>query len=193
MFLMIASPAHATLLDFDLAWSGDLFGNGASAVATLTLDDTIFLNPVNDTEDPAIMGITAFEITISGASSGNGTFGLSNFEFFSIEFGTFALDLTSELVGQSVLELGNLVTSPFGTPNSDGDSGNFIFFSDGSDPLAPQGTVVFQFRTAGGVGDTLTLTSFAPTGSGALPEPGMIAILVLGVAGIGFARRRMAA
>ena len=195
VFLMIASPAHATLLDFDLAWSGSLFGNGASAVATLTLDDTIFANPVNDTADAATLGITAFQITISGASSGNGTFGLSNIEFFTIEFGTFALDLTSELVGQSVLELGGSVTSPFGTPNSSGEAGNFIFLGNGNDPLAPEGGTTGTacgITTAGITGDSLVLTSFAPAEFIALPEPGTLNVVALGLFSLALIRRKRA-
>ena len=76
--LIVSSAANATLIDFSLTWSGEPFGNTATATGTITIDDAVLLNPSDgyDQAAPALLGITAFSITVSGAAVGNGTFTL---------------------------------------------------------------------------------------------------------------------
>ena len=73
-----ALPASADLVVFDLAWSGASFGNGATATGRFTIDDALLANPGNNSgTTPGL--VTALVVTISGASTGNGTYGLADF------------------------------------------------------------------------------------------------------------------
>src|SRR6476659_8180901 len=79
------APANAGSQTFDLSWSGASFGNTAVATGAITFDPTV-LDPIN-TNDQTVLFVsppnpfaTAFSITISGASAGNGTFGLGDFD-----------------------------------------------------------------------------------------------------------------
>ncbi len=178
--LVVSSAANATLIDFRLAWSGESFGNNASATGTITIDDAVLLNP-SDGEmyaEPALLGITAFSITVSGASSGNGTFTLEDFNEFAWWTDGAALDLSQELVGQPT------TNGIWGA--SDGLSGDFnMFASLGSG--APEGTFYFEITTNEDTGDRLLLTSFAPV---QVAEPAALSLFGLGLLGLGLAARR---
>jgi len=53
LYLLVTSSAHATLLGFDLEWSGAAFGNSATATGMITIDDTVLQNPgFNDASFP---------------------------------------------------------------------------------------------------------------------------------------------
>jgi len=108
--------------------------------------------------------ITALSLTVSGAGSGNGTFGLNDFTSageFRWSTNGATLDLTTQLVGQST------PGGPWGTC-FDGTCGDFNLF--GSNP-APFGTGAFVLTTFN-MGEQLNmrLTSFAPV-SAAVPGP----------------------
>jgi hypothetical protein len=82
-----ADQANAgTLQTFDLAWSGASFGNGATAVGTITMDVSRIFNP-GHTQQNSSQFVTAFSITITGASTGNGTFGIDDFNGASLSGG----------------------------------------------------------------------------------------------------------
>ena len=166
--LTIASSARATLIDYNLAWSGADFLNEATATGTITLDDAIVPVPGNlFGASAATVGITAFKISISGASAGNGTFGLSDFDGFVWAVGP-GLDLSVELVGQSGFF-------------------DFNIFNAATSPTAPRGVGEFLIETNGGVADLLALTAFTPT---SVPEPGALALVGFGLVGLGVLRRR---
>ena len=116
-------------------------------------------NPSNDGQTFYLfeeLGVRSLTVTVSGATSSNGTFTQANFldaAWDSGNFGNATLDLTRELVGQATG--GEL----WGT--SSGSSGDFnVFAVPGSQ--APNGTFFFELSTDDGFGDRMLLTSFTP-------------------------------
>jgi hypothetical protein len=181
--LLLSATAHADVFQtYNLAWSGASFGNGATATGQITLDVTTLPNPGPPAFD-IYTDISSLTITITGATSGNGTWTRADLCACSV-LGTYtywwtggaALNLNQQLVGQPTL--GN----PWGTP--DGISGDFnLFFTNGG----PIGTFYFTLTTDGGLEDPMLLTSFAP----AVPEPGSMVLMGSGfVLLAGTVRRR---
>ena len=170
VLVFVAGQVQAAVITFDLAWSGVSYGNSASAVGTISLDDSLLPNPGFVFGDPLSPTVTALSITVSGASSGNGTFNMSDFDFWFWDTNGATLDLSSQLVGQNTL--GN----PWGTPQS--MSGEFNLFAL-TVQGAPLGSDYFTLRTNNGSGDLMLLTSFSPQ-TAAVPEPTSIAIFGIG-------------
>jgi hypothetical protein len=184
VFIGMFGVAHSAKADisqtYDLAWSGA--GNNATATGTITLDLSAINNPgttggVN--EQSVNPFVTAFTITISGASSGNGTFGFSDFNG-SGTFGGFllsthggTLDLSQQLIGQPT------PGGPWGSTH-DSLTGDFNIFTNGTDPNAPLALGPFQLKTDNGAEDAMDLTSFAPVPS-TVPEPSSVILLATSV------------
>jgi len=181
--LSLSARAQET---FDLAWSGAPFGNSAVATGTITMNPSVLTPGYNDNSGfffGANPFVTALSITISGASSGNGTFTLSDFDTVLIDEGGVNLNFNTQLVGQAT------AGSPWGTPNGAGGDFN-LFNRTGVGGTAPDGSFNFTLRTDAGSEDPMLLTSFTPAG---VPEPGTYAMLgSLGLTGAAFLRRRRA-
>ena len=144
------SPPESPIRTFDLAWSGASFGNNATATGSITIDTTILPNPGASLGFQTLqdLGIISLTITVSNASIGNGTFTEVDFieaVFDSGNFGSSALNLALELVGQTTVG-----GDPWGTPS--GSGGEFTLFS--SDGRAPTSTGLFEIRSAGGSGES---------------------------------------
>jgi len=179
--LLLATPAQA-LSTFDLAWSGEPFGNAASATGTITFDTAQVSGAGVFAPD---LIVDAFMITVSGTASGDGTFGLANYAMF--RFGApagTALDFSQELVGQ--MDPGGATFDPSGPPALSGD---FNIFSNGG--LAPTGNFFFRISTGGPSRQNLLLTSFAPSPADArVPAPAAAVGLLIGLGGLAALRRR---
>jgi hypothetical protein len=174
--LFETAPVSA-MTTFDLDWSGASFGNSAVASGFITVDESVF--PGGSTSLPSPF-VTALQLTISGASSGNGTFTLTDFN--SLRFYTPStsdhLDLSQNLIGQT-LSSGCAYGTSVGSCGN-GNGGDFNIF--GNNSLDPIGAWYFQLQTSGGSGDSLLVTSI----SAAVPEPSTWAMMILGFAGVGF-------
>lgn len=185
--LLLAATAYAdTFQTYDLAWSGASFGNNAMATGQITLDLTTLPNPGGPAYD-MYNDISSLTLTITGASTGNGTWtkadlcacsALGTFTYW--DTGGGALNLTQQLVGQPTVNGG-----PWGTP--DGLSGDFNFFFTNGGPL---GTFYFTLTTAGGNGDSMLLTSVDPVSGGTTPEPGSLFLMGSGLVVLAGAVRR---
>jgi len=161
----LTTAASAEIRSFIAEWSGAGLGNQATATAQISIDDALLNNPGSTTTNTTPGLVTAFSITVSGSTSGDGIFDLSHFHFLFIDTGGGVLDLTQELVGQPTSG------TPWGTPG--GNGGDFNMFANGLDLAAPTGSDYFQLSPAGSA-EAMVLTSFRP-----VPAPGAGAMLGL--------------
>jgi hypothetical protein len=168
----VSSQAWGASVIIDLQWSGVSFDNSATATGWMTVDAAAIPNPGQYTDFGLPSWLTDLSITVSGASSGNGTFALADFSnmYWNTEGGT--LNLNTQLIGQSTSSV------PWGT-SQDGSSGDLNFF--GSAPGAPLGTTFFTLTTSGGSGDRMVLTSAS---AGSVPEPATYSLLATALLGL---------
>jgi hypothetical protein len=171
----MATPASASTLEtFDITWSGASFGNTAVASGVMTLDTSVL-----PTSNNIIGDITALQVSVSGASSGNGTFPLSAFGLVVFDARSSVLDLSKELIGQTLSD-----GCSYGTSTGAcgvGFGGDFSLAGNGSDPRAPASMSYFELSTYNGTGDSMLVTSISP-----VPEPSTWAMMILGFSSLGF-------
>src|SRR5262245_39405661 len=101
--ILTVPVSQGTPTTFELTYSGASFLNGAVATGSITFDGAILPNPGTLLNvSAAALGISAYSITVSGASSGNGTFGLANVNVNNwVWSATTLLNLNQNLVGQA--------------------------------------------------------------------------------------------
>ena len=196
--MFTASQAAASLImSYDFTFSG----NGATAIGTISFDMALLGSKGRYIYDPGTYYgnyggtnikdlVTALTVNVSGASSGNGTFNLSDFDGVLFDTSLAGVDFSKPLFGQVLAGVGgsgingswgngdlatNISTAPDPPQSYNGD---FQLFSPGSS-LAPSGTNPFEISALGG--ESMQLTSFAPSSAVATPEPGTMMLLGSGV------------
>jgi hypothetical protein len=162
-----SSRADDVFDNISLTWTGS---GSAQATSSFTLDITALqtaLDSGGGIYDGALTGyISDLTLTVTGASTGNGTFTTSDFSSF-----VFNTSGTVDLTGDWATD-----------PNIQ----DFNLFS--SNPSAPTGSSEKTLSTDGFGGDILTLSS---TSASPVPEPGTFALAGLGgLAGFFSLKRR---
>ena len=172
--------------------------SAATAVGHITFESTLLANPGSSSfslPDPAVIDL---QVVVSGAASGNGTFGIGDFSSIAFDTNGGTLNLAQQLVGQPTGD------APWGTTDGcalsgplGGTGGDFNLFAAG--PPAPIGEWWFTLVADNGDADCMVLTSMAPA-SAVAPVPtlsqwGFVALVVaLGcVAAVSLRRRRLPA
>ena len=183
----LAQVSRADIIDIQALWSGAQFSNGASATATFTLDTSLFNNPGFSSFSGAAFSnaFQNFQLTVSGASSGNGVFTGSDFSTIFLNTAGGTLDFHSELVGQTTP--GGL----WGAASFPTVVGDFNLFSNGFSALTPSGASIFTLLT--GSGESIQLTSFAPAAPAApvaVPETSTWVMGFLALGAVAFIARR---
>ena len=181
MLLLLQAAAYAAPITFLFTFQQPR--GPARATGFITFEQTLLPNPasctMNDELSTAGPVVLNLRVTVSGATSGNGTFTKSNFANVAWCTNGGMLDFSSELVGQPT------ANDPWGTP-SDGDGGDFNLFANASG--APDGEFFFTLCANHGNANCMQLTSMiAGTLRGssvpALTPRGLIglAVLLLGI------------
>ncbi len=200
--LVAAAPAAASVKSFTFTFAG----NGATATGIIDFEMSLLGNPgltggrnlfdtsggtysAYGTNIPGL--VTALSVTVRGASLGNGTFTLLDFDGLFFDTTRLGVDLNQQLIGQSLVGIGpegqTWTWGSAGHPIPDSDPaasyvGDFQLFSPNSSD-APTGGNPFQIQALSG--EAMTLTSFA-----AVPEPSTWLLLSTGIGGVAFLRRR---
>lgn len=124
-----ASPAQAELRSYVVRWSSS---GGATAVGTLVIDDAELANPGLNESNVTDWAVS-LSVSISGASSGNGTFTLYDFNNVILNINDGALDLDAELIAQGLADFNVFALPPF--PNGVDPSTMLPAGGTGSDEL----------------------------------------------------------
>src|SRR6185437_16549906 len=96
--LAMASATFASPMTFDFTFAN--VDTGASTVGQLTIDSATLATDLQNPDTNPISDLESLTMTVSGASAGNGTFGLSDFDSFAWWSAGATFDYSQNLVGQ---------------------------------------------------------------------------------------------
>jgi hypothetical protein len=172
----VAAPVT---LDFRFA------NGGATAVGSITFESTLLSNPGANSFNLPNPAVLALNVVVSGASAGNGSFGIGSFTSVLFDTNGATLNLSQSLVGQP---------TP-GGPWGPGGGGDFNLFAAAAP--APRGVDPFILGANNGAADAMTLTRMGPLQAPAsVPVPTLeewklvLTAICVGLAGMVFIRRR---
>ena len=164
--------ANAAVITEHFTFSGAVYGNSAVATGSLTFDYDNYVAAGNQLLFGDVTGLT---MTISGATSGNGTFTKADFQ--NIIFNSSAgFDWSQPtLIGQ----------------NGWGPGGDGAFSFVGLSAAAPNAWSPYDMTTNGGFGNDMVLTSITSVAPPApVPEPETYMLLAVASAALAYTRRR---
>ncbi len=149
--LLTITNASATVRYYRVTWSGGAFANGASAIATVAIDDTKLNNPGTSGGNFGTGPLISISIQVSGSGAGDGSWTTSN-------YGSYGIEMSDPLILGANWE-GQPQPSTHSNWGQNGDSTqDFNLFAPTAG--APAGVAPFVLRTSNG--DNMGLTSFTP-------------------------------
>lgn len=135
--------------------------NLTTAAGFITFDANQMTNPFSGISYDAVLDL---QVTVAGASSGNGTFTRDDFSEIYWDSNGGTMDFGTELVGQPTSDW------DWGTSLSDGQAGDFNIFTSFNTAGAPNGNYFFLLGADEGQAENMSLRTFAP-GPAEIPAP----------------------
>jgi len=178
---ILALLAPLSVLASPLTISFKYQQGAATAVGTITFETSLLANPGNNSfvlPNPAVLNI---DMTVSGASAGNGHFVTADFSGVDFSTGGATLDFARQLVGQPT------PGGPWGSPT--GCCGDFNFFSPAAP--APDGVFFFTLGANNGAANAMVLASAIGPTVPAL-DGWLLAVLAVLLVTVGVAVQRRA-